>query len=228
MLAPNKLSSQKGSHHIVTNIKKVDSSNLRSNVHSEDKKIPDCSKYLRDVRQTKGEDPCDKDVTVLDCSKSHQSGKDTSNSTAHDNVPTKEDSEALSKNDDTKDCSSSSLASSAKDEILLKNTEDTNTCLRLSQNLKSQTENSWAFEIRNTMRIHKTKLPPHLLFVVDETSNVIFLIDSGCEISLLPKSLTNGIDHYFRPQSKTITGIRNSLIHPVGSVDVSLKLGDID
>ena len=242
MLAPNKLSSQKGSHHIVTNIKKVDSSNLRSNVHSEDKKIPDCSKYLRDVRQTKGEDPCndtsmnevllsdacDKDVTVLDCSKSHQSGKDTSNSTAHDNVPTKEDSEALSKNDDTKDCSSNYLASSAKDEILLKNTEDTNTCLRLSQNLESQTENSWAFEIRNTMRIHKTKLPPHLLFVVDETSNVIFLIDSGCEISLLPKSLTNGIDHYFRPQSKTITGIGNSLIHPVGSVDVSLKLGDID
>ena len=120
---------------MVTNIKKVDSSNLRSNVHSEDKKIPDCSKYLRDVRQTKGEDPCndtsmnevllsdacDKDVTVLDCSKSHQSGKDTSNSTAHDNVPTKEDSEALSKNDDTKDCSSSSLASSAKDKILLKN-----------------------------------------------------------------------------------------------------------
>ena len=85
----------------------------------------------------------------------------------------------------------------------------------------------WAFEIRNMTRIHKKNLPQHLLFVIDNSSGVLFIIDSGCEISLIPKNLTNGIDHYFHPQSKTITGIGDSLIHPIGSIEVNLELGEI-
>ena len=71
-------------------------------------------------------------------------------------------------------------------------------------------------------------MPQHLLFAVDDNSGVLFVIDSGCEISLLPKNLTNGIDHSFRLQSRTITGNGDSLIYPVGNVEVNLNLGNIE
>ena len=54
-----------------------------------------------------------------------------------------------------------------------------------------------------------------------------FLADSGCEVLILPKNLTNGINHYFKPFSKTIMGVGNSKIHPIGSVCVELMLGSL-
>ena len=90
------------------------------------------------------------------------------------------------------------------------------------------TKVGWAFQIRNASRVCLKSLPQNLLFIPEKNSGVLFLIDSGCEISLLPKSLTNGIDHYFHPQSRTIKGIGDSRIHPVGSIDAELKLGELD
>ena len=71
-------------------------------------------------------------------------------------------------------------------------------------------------------------LLPKLLFAIDKKSKILFLIDSGSEISLLPKNLTNGIDHYFKPQSKSIKGIGDDMIHPIVSVKVNLELGQLD
>ena len=63
-----------------------------------------------------------------------------------------------------------------------------------------------------------------MLFVLDNNSVVLFSIDSGCEISILTKIVTNGINHYFQPQSRGIQGLGNEAIHPIGSVDVSKSL----
>ena len=66
-----------------------------------------------------------------------------------------------------------------------------------------------------------------MLFIFDKNSKALFLVDTGCEISILPKNLTNGINHYFKPQSKTIKGIGNTPIHPIGSVNVTLDFGNL-
>ena len=61
-----------------------------------------------------------------------------------------------------------------------------------------------------------------MLFVLDNNSVVLFSSDSGCEISILPKVVTNGINHYFQPQSRGIQGSGNKAIHPIGSVNLKL------
>ena len=90
----------KGSHHIDTKIKKVDSSNLRSNAQSKDEKLPDCSKNLRDVYQAKGEilrddastskallpDVRDKDSTEHNCSMAYLRNNNAPNSIVLDDV----------------------------------------------------------------------------------------------------------------------------------------------
>ena len=43
----------------------------------------------------------------------------------------------------------------------------------------------------------------------------------------MPKILTNGIDHYFKHQSRVIQGLGNATIHPIGSIDVNLNIGNI-
>ena len=40
----------------------------------------------------------------------------------------------------------------------------------------------------------------------------------------MPQSLTNGINKYFFPNSNSIQGIGNTVIHPIGSVDIEIKL----
>ena len=70
-------------------------------------------------------------------------------------------------------------------------------------------------------------LPKNLLFALEKKSGVLLLIDSGSEVSILPKILTNGINQYFQPKSKTIKGLGNSTIYPIGSVDVDLSIGNM-
>ena len=41
-------------------------------------------------------------------------------------------------------------------------------------------------------------------------ANVVFLVDFGSEISVLPKKLTNGVNQYFPPQSIKIQGFGNT------------------
>ena len=84
-----------------------------------------------------------------------------------------------------------------------------------------KSDNAWKFEIKKASHVSFEKLPQSLPFIVDNNSEALFLVDTGCEISILPKNLTNGINHYFRPQSKTIQGISNTPIHPLGSVKVT-------
>ena len=97
MSAPKK---HNGSHHIDTKIKKVDSSNLRSNAQSKDEKLPDCSKNLRDVYQAKGEilrddastskallpDVRDKDSTEPNCSMAYLKNNNAPNNIVLDDV----------------------------------------------------------------------------------------------------------------------------------------------
>ena len=56
---------------------------------------------------------------------------------------------------------------------------------------------------------------------------MVFLVDTGSEISILPKELTNGVNRYFPPQSIAIQGIGNGVVHPIGSADIEIKLGDL-
>ena len=94
---------------------------------------------------------------------------------------------------------------------------------RASQIIKT----NWSFSITKTPSIHPKGLPKSLLFVIDNRTKVLFLVESGCEVSILPKNLTNGINHYFKPISKTIKGIGDNKIHPIGSVCVELMLGSL-
>ena len=64
--------------------------------------------------------------------------------------------------------------------------------------------------------------------MVDNDSNVVFLMDTGSEISILPKKLTNWVNKYFPPQSRVVQGIGNGIIHPIGSADITLKLSDLN
>ena len=73
----------------------------------------------------------------------------------------------------------------------------------------------WAFAINKVTAINPKDLPQSLQFVVDNESNVVFLLDTGSEISILPKELTNGINRYFLPQSRVVQGIGNGIIHPI-------------
>ena len=100
MSAPKEHNIHKGSHHIDTKLKKVDSSNLRSNAQSKDKKLPDCSKNLRDVYQAKGEilrddastskallpDVRDKDSTEPNCSMAYLKNNNAPNNIVLDDV----------------------------------------------------------------------------------------------------------------------------------------------
>ena len=45
--------------------------------------------------------------------------------------------------------------------------------------------------------------------MIDSISNVLFMVVLGSEISLIPKSLINGINKCFPPESKVFHGIVN-------------------
>ena len=83
------------------------------------------------------------------------------------------------------------------------------------------------FKINKFPAINPNDLAQNLQFVTDTESNVVFLIDTGSEISMLPKKLTNGVNQYFPPQSRSIQGIGNNIVHPIGSADVTLHLGNL-
>ena len=89
------------------------------------------------------------------------------------------------------------------------------------------TENRWAFEIAKTVSVNPEDLPQQLKFAVDKKTRILFLIDTGCEVSLLPKDLTNGVEKYFKPFTRAIQGIGESELHPIGTINVELQLGDL-
>ena len=107
---------------------------------------------------------------------------------------------------------------------------DTNSLSQLRNDIRTKPDvkTNWSFAISNTSSINPKTLPQSLLFAKDNVTNVLFLIDSGCEVSILPKNLTNGINHYFKPFSRTIKGIGDNEIHPIGSACVDLKLGNLE
>lgn len=63
-----------------------------------------------------------------------------------------------------------------------------------------------------------------MLFVSNSNTNVFFLVNSGSEISVLLKELTNEVNKYLSPQIRTIQSFDNKTIHPIGSVAVQLRL----
>jgi len=85
---------------VLDDVSAGETSILNSNVHNEDKKIPDCSKNFRDVYQVKGKifhdnasmntalssNVCDKDNTEPNCSKNYSKIDNTLNNIAHENV----------------------------------------------------------------------------------------------------------------------------------------------
>ena len=82
--------------------------------------------------------------------------------------------------------------------------------------------------MKKVSHVNFEKLPQSLPFILDDNFEALFLVDTGCEISILQKNLTNGINHYFRPQSKAIQGISNIPIHPLGSFKVVLKFTNLE
>ena len=95
-------------------------------------------------------------------------------------------------------------------------------------NSDTQGVQKWAFQLTKFHWVNPKNLPQNLLFVSDLNTNVVFLVDSGSEISILPKELTNGVNKYFPPQSRKIQGFGNQTIHPIGSVDVQIQLGELE
>ena len=93
---------------------------------------------------------------------------------------------------------------------------------------KDKSVKKWTFQLNKFPAPKPKNLPQGLLFLADSNTNVIFLVDSGSEISILPKELTNGIDKYFPKQSRTIQGFGNKTTHPIGSADVELQLGNLE
>ena len=86
---------------------------------------------------------------------------------------------------------------------------DTNSLSQLQSDIttKPDVKTNWSFAISNTSSINPKTLPQSLLFAKDNVTNVLFLIDSGCEVSILPKNLTYGINHYFNSFGRIIKGI---------------------
>ena len=87
---------------------------------------------------------------------------------------------------------------------------------------------NWSFSITKTLSINPKNLPQNLLLAKDNVTKVLFLIDLGCAVSILPKNLTNDINHYIKPFSRTIKGIGDNKIHSIGSACVDLKLGNLE
>ena len=109
-----------------------------------------------------------------------------------------------------------------------KKKEQTSTNSNHAEQREPQAKTCWVLEIGSISQSCLKKLPQNLFFALEKNSKILFLVDSGCEISILPKLLSNGVDQYFKPQSKTIQGIGNSTIHPIGSVEKNLKLGNMN
>ena len=61
-----------------------------------------------------------------------------------------------------------------------------------------------------------------MLFELYSNTNVIFIVDSGSEISVQPKEFTNAVNKYFPPHS---FGFGFKTIHPIVSVAVKVCLG---
>ena len=51
--------------------------------------------------------------------------------------------------------------------------------------------------LKKHLALNTNTLPQSLQFVLDSETNILILIDSGCAKSLIPQSLTNGINRNF-------------------------------
>ena len=78
--------------------------------------------------------------------------------------------------------------------------------------------------ITKTPSIDPKNLSENILFAKDNVTNVIFFIDSGCEVSILSKHITNDINHYFKPFSRTIKDISDNETTPLEALTLSLNL----
>ena len=45
------------------------------------------------------------------------------------------------------------------------------------------------------------------MFAVDKDTNALFLIDKDCEVSIIPKTFTNGINQYIKSFNRDTQGI---------------------
>ena len=57
-------------------------------------------------------------------------------------------------------------------------------------NTKESKVQQWIFTVKKAPAIDP---------IVNTNSNVVFLVDTGSEISIPPKQLTNGVNRYFPP-----------------------------
>ena len=90
-------------------------------------------------------------------------------------------------------------------------------------------EKRWVFEIKEQLAVNTNTLPQGLQFVLGSKTKNLFLLDSGSEISLIPQSLTNGINRYFPCESKVIQGIGDKeVIYPIGTVNMLLTRGQLE
>ena len=65
----------------------------------------------------------------------------------------------------------------------------------------------WGFQLDQCFVDNPKDLPQHLTFVVDRGSNFLFMVDTGCEVSIIPKSFVSKVEKTFPPYSRSIKGI---------------------
>ena len=91
--------------------------------------------------------------------------------------------------------------------------------------LAEMDKEEYSFKIKVLPERNLKDLPGSLQYVVDETTRIPFLVDTGSEISILPRCFTEEVTNQFTPKSKTIIGIGDTKIHPVGNVEMTLGIG---
>ena len=100
--------------------------------------------------------------------------------------------------------------------------------LKTMLNTKENKVEQWIFTVKSSLAIDPKNLPQNLELVVDTNSNVVFLVDTEGNILFLPKQLTKEVNRYFPSKSRSIQGIGKGVVHPIGSTDITLKLGDLN
>lgn len=88
-------------------------------------------------------------------------------------------------------------------------------------------EQRWVFNLDRSLLKKPQKLPHHLMFAKDSNTKLLFLVDTGCEISILPKSFIDKVEKPFSSQSRIIQGMNKMKIYPIGSSTFELQLGNL-
>ena len=92
--------------------------------------------------------------------------------------------------------------------------------------LAEMDKEEYSFKIKVLPEGNLKNLPGSLQYVIDETTRIPFLVDTGSEISILPRCFTEEVTNQCTQKNKkTIIGIGDKKIHPIGNIEMTLGIG---